>query len=107
MESFIDTLVQSMQHTTTNVKEIIQVGRMLWPQYIEPLSSPESIRGTLRTAHENLTGDRLSSQSQSSPKPALAALQREVLSILDRKLRPALVAVTGCGRRDEPDPHGQ
>jgi hypothetical protein len=93
-----------MQNTTTNIKAIVQVGRRLWPQYIEPLSRPDFIRATLRSARENLVEDHhplpppSSSTLQSPPKKlTLAALQREVLSILDRKLRPTLVAATGCG----------
>lgn len=85
--SFVDTLVQSLQNTTLDVKEMIRVGRALWPKYIEPLSSPASIARTLETARKTL-----------APIPNAGndsvSLQREILAILDRKLRPTLLAET-------------
>lgn len=88
-DSFVDTLVQSLQMTTTNVKEISHVGQRLWPTYIEPLTSRESIHRTLQQARRNL--------APSNPRPDQASMQREVLSILDQSIRPVLLATTGAG----------
>jgi Origin recognition complex (ORC) subunit 5 C-terminus len=90
-DSFVDTLVQSLQMTTSNVKEISHVGQRLWPRYIEPLQSRESISKTLEHARLNLAA------SSSTSRPDRASMQREVLSILDQAIRPALQVTTGAG----------
>jgi hypothetical protein len=41
-DSFLDTIVQSMQSHTTDVKEILHIARSLWPSYLQPLSSMDS-----------------------------------------------------------------
>jgi Origin recognition complex (ORC) subunit 5 C-terminus len=89
-DSFVDTLVQALQMTTTNVKEISHVGQRLWPKYVEPLQSRESINRTLQQARRNLA-------AASNPVPDRASMQREVLSILDRAIRPVLLATTAGG----------
>lgn len=70
--SFLETFVQSFRGTTWDVKELLQIARRLWPKYIFPLRDAGSIEKLSKTS--------------SGTDIELA----EVLSVLDKKLLPAI-----------------
>lgn len=83
--SFLDTLVQALYTTTSDVKEVVQVGRRLWPKYIAPLGKA-TIEKTIESAREALASKSTTPEAD----PQAADIRREVLSFLDRKILPSI-----------------
>ena len=82
-QSFIGTLVQSLQDLTTDIKEFVRLGRVLWPQYTS-LVRPINIQQTLDYVQRS-NQSRNSGTATSMDK---AALERDILSYLDQKIYP-------------------
>jgi hypothetical protein len=87
--SFLDTLVQSILDLTSDVKEFIRLGRSLWPKYIEPLGE-DSVDATIQSARKALE----SKVGSSNPNDSV---QRQILTILDRRIFPEIRRVLQRG----------
>jgi Origin recognition complex (ORC) subunit 5 C-terminus len=82
--SFCDTLIQSLQDYTCNIKEYIHLGRLLWPKYIEPVRR-HNIDNTIR-----LTTRKLDLSTSLTASGRIALFQRTILELLDRRIQPLL-----------------
>jgi hypothetical protein len=95
IHSFLDTLVQSLSSVTRDVREMIRIGRMLWPSYVLPLD-PRHIQTTLDAARRRSSARRCKSNASSEVENASAdpchaeELQKELLAILDEALLPIM-----------------
>jgi hypothetical protein len=95
IDSFLDTLVQSLSSVTRDVREMIRIGRMLWPSYILPLN-PQHIQTTLDAARRRSNARRGKSNECSEVDDAIAdqcqaeELHKELLAILDEALLPIM-----------------
>lgn len=96
IDSFLDTVVQTLSSVTRDVREMIRMGRDLWPSYILPLD-PQRIQTTLDTARRRRNA-RLGQKSKDCSKDDRASedsvsaeeLQKELLAILDEALLPIM-----------------
>lgn len=96
-DSFIETVVQSLSSVTRDSREVIRVGRSLWPTYILPLD-PQNIRTTLATARRRRasrtrTGaveSLLVGEANTAKSENIEDLQKEILSILDEVILPRM-----------------
>lgn len=81
-DSFLNTLIQTIQYTTTDIKEITRLGRALWPRYIEPLTE-HSFDKTLAsvTAKQSVVADGAMSEP-------IHTQERDILALLDRRIMP-------------------
>jgi hypothetical protein len=87
--SFLDTLVQSVLDLTSDIKEFIRLGRSLWPKYVEPLGE-DSVDATIQSARKALE----SKVGSSNPNDSV---QRQILTILDRRIFPEIRRVLQRG----------
>jgi hypothetical protein len=87
--SFLDTLVQSVLDLTSDIKEFIRLGRSLWPKYVEPLGE-DSVDATIQSARKALE----SKVGSSNPNDSI---QRQILTILDRRIFPEIRRVLQRG----------
>jgi hypothetical protein len=87
--SFLDTLVQSVHDLTSDIKEFVRLGRSLWPKYVEPLRD-DSINTTIESARKALEAKGGSSNPHDS-------VQRQILTILDRRIFPEVRRVLQRG----------
>lgn len=81
-QSFIGTLVQSLHDLTTDIKEFVRLGRTLWPRY-SSLIRPSNIHKTL----DSIRKSKKSSNGAVTDTDT-AALERDILSLLDQKIFP-------------------
>jgi hypothetical protein len=88
--SFLDTLVQSVHDLTSDIKEFIRLGRSLWPKYVEPLGD-DFVDATIESARK-----ALESKGGSSSNPH-DSVQRQILTILDRRIFPEIRRVLQRG----------
>lgn len=79
--SFLETLVQSLNDITSDIKEYVRLGRSLWPKYIIPIT-PENIDETIM--HVKQTNQFSGSNGNAT------VIQREILTLLDQKFFPYL-----------------
>lgn len=87
--SFLDTLVQSVLDLTSDIKEFIRLGRSLWPKYVEPLGE-DLVDATVQSARKALESKGGSSNPNDS-------VQRQILTILDRRIFPEIRRVLQRG----------
>jgi hypothetical protein len=87
--SFLDTLVQSVLDLTSDIKEFIRLGRSLWPKYVEPLGD-DFVDATIASARKALESKGGSSNPNDS-------VQRQILTILDRRIFPEIRRVLQRG----------
>ena len=94
IDSFLDTVVQSVSSITRDIREMIRMGRLLWPSYILPLR-PDRIAEALETARRR-THTRLERLPTPGP-PEMGLIgseekeiQKELLAILDEAILPQM-----------------
>lgn len=94
--SFTNALIQSVYDSTTDLKEIVRLGRLLWPQYVAPLQ-PDRINKTFEAAKSrcmSLSSKKHDSRDKkecASPEPPSAeVIEGQVLSILNQKILPQM-----------------
>jgi Origin recognition complex (ORC) subunit 5 C-terminus len=79
--SFLETLVQSLNDLTSDLKEYVRLGRSLWPKYITPII-PENIAETMTHVKQ--------ANQPSGSNGNVTVIQREILTLLDQKFFPHL-----------------
>jgi hypothetical protein len=96
VDSFLDTVVQSLSSVTRDTREMIRIGRALWPTYILPLD-PRNIQRTFEAARQRLQRTKKQGLvesvllgSSNGPEYSVKDLQREILSILDEAILPRM-----------------
>ena len=82
VKSFINTLVQTLYGSTRDIKEIVRLGRLLWPVYIKPLHST-NIEKTMKSV-------QLFLPSSKSAIPTVQENGKEILSFLDQQILPQI-----------------
>jgi Origin recognition complex (ORC) subunit 5 C-terminus len=94
--SFINALIQSVYDSTTDLKEILRLGRLLWPQYVEPLQ-PDRIDKTLEAATSRCLSLISKKHDSSDKKDGASAeslsseeVEGQVLAILNQKILPQM-----------------
>lgn len=102
--SFLDTLLNSLHTTTNDVKEIVQLARVVWPKFVLPLNK-DNIGDTLKTA-------RQAAQSKAKGSEAVdpKIVEREIFAFLDRKVLNVMRELTsgyGTDHSGGGEPHGQ
>jgi Origin recognition complex (ORC) subunit 5 C-terminus len=95
-QSFTTALIQSVYDSTTDLKEILRLGRLLWPQYIEPLQA-DQIDKTLQAATSRCPSSSSKNHFSGGKKdgasvepPSSEAVEGQVLAILNQKILPQI-----------------
>jgi len=95
IDSFLDTVVQSLSSVTRDVREMIRIGRALWPTYILPLD-PRHIQTTLdaarrrRSKRHEVVESVLVAATNAAESVSADDLQKELLAILDEAILPRM-----------------
>lgn len=82
MKSFLNTLVQTLYGSTRDIKEIVRLGRLLWPVYIKPLHST-NIEKTMKTVQKMVPSSKIS-------KPTVQENGKQILAFLDQQILPQI-----------------
>jgi hypothetical protein len=91
IDSFLNTLAQSLSGSTRDLREFVRLGRSLWPVYIEPLQ-PSRIEITMGLVKKNLV------QKSASPlSEDCSSIESELQALLDRTFFPHISAALSEG----------
>ena len=82
VKSFLNTLVQTLYGSTRDIKEIVRLGRLLWPAYVKPLHS-----GNIETTMKNV--QKMMSSSKAS-RPTIHENGRQIVAFLDKLIIPQI-----------------
>ena len=88
MESFLNTLTQSLSSSTRDIKEFTRIGRSLWPVYIAPLH-PSRIEETVALVASNGSNNK-----EALEKGIIASLDQKILMHMNRYLSRGLFSLS-------------
>ena len=94
VKSFLNTLVQTLYGSTRDIKEMVRLGRLLWPVYVKPLHST-NLEKTMKTVQKMMPSSKTSVATvQSSGKHILSFLDQQILPQIRSKVEHCLYSFT-------------
>jgi len=82
VKSFLNTLVQTLYGSTRDIKEIVRLGRLLWPIYVRPLHS-SNLATTMKSVQKLIP-------STKSSMPTIQSNSKQIVSFLDQQILPQI-----------------
>ena len=105
VNSFLNILVQSLYGGCRDLKEIVRLGRSLWPLYVHPLHSTQIGQTMKNVQNRYPVAKETTATVATHGKYILSYLDQQILPHMRQKLNQSMYTLQGDAAHESPLPH--